>query len=369
MIRTMQLILMLVVASVCTAARAAHNIATPYYAPQSAVVVDGDLGEWDGDYWIELDTVLSGSVEDVVSARYAVRWSQAANLLYVAVEVVDTDHRFAPRRTWERRDAVEISLDAGDHDTAFGPRMGYGQHIIIDGAGLWIATAGPYTVGEDLVIEWAAGLTDDQTLTYEVAIIPYAFYAGWGAVDTLGRMDGDDSVEVALADWAWIGLDVVVASNSRMGFGRLANNAVADKATQGDSLQTWVLVQATHDGLRPGDASGDGIVDDNDVLLLKSNFGMTDGAEWWRGDFDADGDVDLDDYGILTQSMEPPPRRVWPTPPPTPIDPEPVYDFSRWTFPGRSLGDVDRASFGDGRGFDVDRSEFEGRRFEVDRGF
>ena len=368
--RSMQLILMLAVASWCGLARAAHNIATPYYAPHAPVVVDGDLGEWEDDYWIELDTVLSGTVDDVTSARYAVRWDETANLIYVAVEVVDTDHRFGTPGTWAGYDVVEISLDAGLHGLAFGSRMGYGQHIILDGDGQWISSGSKLVVGTDLVDQWAAGPIG-ETLTYEVAIVPYVFYAGWGAVDTERRMASDDSVETVLGNWTWVGLDVVVGSRARRSHGQLANNAVADKADDGGNLQSWLLVWATWDGARPGYASGDGVVDDNDLLILKNNFGITQGAEWWRGDVDGDGDVDLDDYVILQQGKTARPKPVYPDPPtPTlpPIDPEPVFDFSRSAFPDHGFDDG-RFEADTGRGFDVERSEFGDRGFDVDRGF
>ncbi|MFW6146577.1 MAG: hypothetical protein ACOC7R_04510, partial [Planctomycetota bacterium] len=48
----------------------------------------------------------------------------------------------------------------------------------------------------------------------------------------------------------------------------------------------------------PGDADGDGDVDLDDFVILKTTFGddpLTDN----RADFDGDGDVDLDDFVIL----------------------------------------------------------------------
>jgi len=35
--------------------------------------------------------------------------------------------------------------------------------------------------------------------------------------------------------------------------------------------------------------------------LLKDNFGLTEGATWGQGDFNADGVVDLQDFGILKE--------------------------------------------------------------------
>ncbi|MFW6155140.1 MAG: hypothetical protein ACOC95_07990 [Planctomycetota bacterium] len=49
----------------------------------------------------------------------------------------------------------------------------------------------------------------------------------------------------------------------------------------------------------PGDADGDGDVDLDDFVILKTNFGTPAGATQGEGDFDGDGDVDLDDFVIL----------------------------------------------------------------------
>ncbi len=280
--------------SLCAVAWADHDIADPYYAPEAAVTVDGDLGEWAGDTWILLD---EGTAPDVTSAKYAVRWSDADNLIYVAVEVVDTDHQFgASDGAWNGRDIIEISIDAGNHDEYFLPEMGYGQQIIVDGAGTWIDAAWEYPVGTDLVPAWAAG-PDGDTLIYEVAIVPYAFYAGWDATDEYGLMGSDDTVAVDLANGTTIGLDVVAGCKGVDSFAQLANNTVGGKFQQGASQQTWIM-QSTAG--QPGDADGDGDVDLDDFAILKTNFGRTGvTAGAGEGDFDGDGDVDLDDFAIL----------------------------------------------------------------------
>ncbi|MFW6145702.1 MAG: dockerin type I domain-containing protein [Planctomycetota bacterium] len=284
--------------SLCAVAWADHDIADPYYAPEAAVTVDGDLSEWAGDTWIPLD---EGTAPDVTSARYAVRWSEADNVIYVAAEVVDTDHQFgAADGAWNARDIIEISIDAGNHDVYFLSEMGYGQQIIVDGAGTWIDAAWENPVGTDLVPVWSSGPIGD-TLTYEVAIVPYAFYAGWGATDEDELMGSDETVEVDLGDGTTIGLDLVAGCKGVDSFGQLANNTVGGKFQQGASLQTWIMQGA---GGQPGDADGDGDVDLDDFSVLKNNFGrtgVTAGAA--EGDFDGDGDVDLDDFTILKNNF------------------------------------------------------------------
>jgi formylglycine-generating enzyme required for sulfatase activity len=48
-----------------------------------------------------------------------------------------------------------------------------------------------------------------------------------------------------------------------------------------------------------GDADGDGDVDLDDFVILKTNFGVMEAARWNQGNFDGDEDVDLDDFVIL----------------------------------------------------------------------
>jgi len=52
-----------------------------------------------------------------------------------------------------------------------------------------------------------------------------------------------------------------------------------------------------------GDADGDGVVDLDDFVILKQNFGTPAGATWSQGDFNGDGNVDLDDFVILKQNF------------------------------------------------------------------
>ena len=46
-----------------------------------------------------------------------------------------------------------------------------------------------------------------------------------------------------------------------------------------------------------GDANADGAVDLQDFGILKANFGGAGG--WYDGDFNGDGNVDLQDFGLL----------------------------------------------------------------------
>ena len=52
-----------------------------------------------------------------------------------------------------------------------------------------------------------------------------------------------------------------------------------------------------------GDATGDGVVDAADYIVLKRNLGRAGGATRTDGDFDGDGDVDFDDFHVLMSNM------------------------------------------------------------------
>jgi hypothetical protein len=82
------------------------------------------------------------------------------------------------------------------------------------------------------------------------------------------------------------------------------------ESTGGD----WGLLQSASDAGSPrwdaviqrlvpaGDANLDGVVDWNDFLILKANYGMP-GASWQQGNFDGDSAVDAADYEILAQNI------------------------------------------------------------------
>ncbi|MFW6146351.1 MAG: dockerin type I domain-containing protein [Planctomycetota bacterium] len=53
----------------------------------------------------------------------------------------------------------------------------------------------------------------------------------------------------------------------------------------------------------PGDVNGDGTVDLDDFVILKSHFGMVGNAVRCDGDLDGDGDVDLDDFVALKKNF------------------------------------------------------------------
>ena len=55
----------------------------------------------------------------------------------------------------------------------------------------------------------------------------------------------------------------------------------------------------------PGDATGDGTVDVNDLAIVTTNFGQSTGMTWTTGDFTGDGTVDINDLRIVLASFGP----------------------------------------------------------------
>ncbi|MFW6146729.1 MAG: hypothetical protein ACOC7R_05285 [Planctomycetota bacterium] len=269
-----------------------HDIAVAYTAAPGSATVDGDLGEWAAADWIALDEVYSGGPTDVTDARYCLRWSDADNLLYVAVEVTDTEQNLEPAyTTWNGQDDIEVSVDAGNNTAYFEGDMTKGQQIMFGaapGGTDWVIASWGNPVGTDLVPAYAV-VVDGDVIRYEAAIVPYSHYSGWSGDDQQAVVDLAADVE--------LGFDVVAVTKLDDGtYGMLTNNLVGGKFQQGSALQKWVLGTA---GCNPGDADADGDVDLDDFVILKTNFGTTEGTTCDMGDFDGDGDVDLDDFVLL----------------------------------------------------------------------
>ena len=77
-------------------------------------------------------------------------------------------------------------------------------------------------------------------------------------------------------------------------------------STSSDMGGVWIDdVQIVSGGTicNPGDADGDLDVDLDDFVILKNNFGLTEGATCADGDFDGDEDVDLDDFVLLKNAF------------------------------------------------------------------
>ena len=123
MSRAIQCVGVVLVLAVASAALADHDITIPYEAPEGTAVINGVLDDWADATWILLDEDYNAGATDVTSAKYALRWNDAENLLYFAVEVVDTHHvlnLLINRASWDTLDDIEVSIDGGNQHLAFG---------------------------------------------------------------------------------------------------------------------------------------------------------------------------------------------------------------------------------------------------------
>ncbi len=92
-----------------------------------------------------------------------------------------------------------------------------------------------------------------------------------------------------------VGMEPIVVTALPVGVHMITLRVTADDGEQATD-EVVITVQAAP--LRPGDADGDGDVDLDDFVILKSSFGQSPLVDG-RADFDLDGDVDLDDFVIL----------------------------------------------------------------------
>ncbi|NLE36554.1 MAG: hypothetical protein GX621_00855, partial [Pirellulaceae bacterium] len=68
--------------------------------------------------------------------------------------------------------------------------------------------------------------------------------------------------------------------------------------TRAFSLDGVMITQSAYEPI-PGDANGDGVVNEADAKVLASNWGLASGTSWAKGDFDGDGKIDARDAAIL----------------------------------------------------------------------
>ena len=88
------------------------------------------------------------------------------------------------------------------------------------------------------------------------------------------------------------------AWSSRMVFGSTESGAVSN------ANYSFVELAIGGQGLIPGDADGNGIVNEADAAALAANWLKTGGARWKDGDFNDDGNVDDVDAAILASNWQ-----------------------------------------------------------------
>ena len=301
MTRVIQCVGVVLVLAVASAALADHDITIPYEAPEGTVVVNGVLDDWAGATWIPLDEDYTPTVVDITEAAYALKWSSATNRVYVAVTVTDTNQHFEDHWVlWNTQDDVELYIDAGENNTYEGGPGGMGTYATLQdyaqqmtmgyhASGTW--TCFGYDLGPDTAVcPVAVATLSGDTITYEAEFVPFSYYIGFGG-------NALPQAEVTLVADLQIGFDVVVGTLDGAGgsFTMRSNNLVPAKFKYSIGFQTWTLVVGG--AACQADFDGDGDVDLDDFVILKTNFGT--GTTHAEGDADGDGDVDLDDFVIL----------------------------------------------------------------------
>jgi hypothetical protein len=279
--------------------------ATDYSIYSGSATVDGNLGEWTGANWIDMNVNFyseGSGAYDLSGPKWAARWDSATNLIYVAVTGVDAVHKLSTTPvTWNGGDMAEIYIDAGntnqaDYYTGADGAFVYAQQLtfgrgVADGTE-WGVVAGQSTpeheaLNSGVVAAYKSSIVGD-VYSYEMAIKPYEYFI---------FEDPASSTEYVLESGMVIGFDVIMSSQNDAGFGMKCENNIQAKWASAANFADYTLVDAVIN--LPGDANGDGVVNVGDLGILAGNYGTLTGATWAMGDFNGDGAVNVGDLGIL----------------------------------------------------------------------
>jgi hypothetical protein len=205
-----------------------------------APTIDGNLSDWAGAEWINMDQVWSNNGTDpfdLSQAKCAVRWSSATNQIYVAATGVDVDHHFFPAvdattvpptwPEWDGAEQVEIYFDAGNsNNTAYSYDMGWYQTAqqFVGGRTVsgedFIAIGGPSAIMEadkkGIVPGFKTSLEGD-VISYEIALTPYQFLNIQPGYDLSGLAS---STILTLQPGMVVGLDIIMSSVSNDDMGQ-----------------------------------------------------------------------------------------------------------------------------------------------------
>jgi len=208
-----------------------------------------------------------------------------------------------------------VILDGSGSSSDNGPITDYlwsedGRYIGSSAVQVTALTSGAHTIA--LKVTDSTGATGTDTVMITVRSPDLFAVAG----DDIQVTDDDgDGVAVVLLDgsgshhnslpiteYLWtegerlLGFDAATPAVFTVGVHTVALKVTAsDGDTAADTLTVTVLAQSA----TPGDCNGDGAVDLEDFVILKTNFGRDDAAGPTEGDLDGDGAVDLDDFVIL----------------------------------------------------------------------
>ena len=136
----------------------------PYVTPplpimaHGSVTVDGDLTEWAGADWQDVDKFYYMHPQDINSGQMAVKWNSTTGKLYMAVVIEDMNHWFVDGYTnWSFgvSDRLEIFCkgDTNDANEIAGFEGSYGSHYSVRGQ---FYVVGPNSTGSPDT--WGGGL-------------------------------------------------------------------------------------------------------------------------------------------------------------------------------------------------------------------
>jgi len=243
--------------------------------PPANITVDGDLVDWTGHIeWIPLDKTYFGQPDDILNAKFALRWNRHAGKIYAAVIVDDNDHVFTDEYiSWDAGDRIEV-YSQGDAEGGTGfwdpehPNWDSAQQYMTapdTAGGTWATWGNAWPLGPDVGLEYAA-VVDANRIIYEIGVKQF---------DNYGTFSGDPTVETDLHFGHTVGFDIVADTRWTGGFGMLSENLMMDKFKNGDSFAKYVLTDRYSDSLYGpliGDIDRNQVVDISDVYTLAQNW-------------------------------------------------------------------------------------------------
>jgi len=265
----------------CSASPTA-DVPPPFEIYPGSATVDGDLSDWDGALWIAMDQTFYGFPADLTNAKWAARWDDATNRIYMAIKGTDTFHFFNDTYVqWDAQDFVEVYVDADNSDyTPLQPtNYVYAQQWTIGpdaggtydvwGGGEWV-----YIVGSLPAAGYTAAVdVTGDVISYELALPPFElfYYTGTPA-----------NVEVDLEAGLTVGLDVIMgtrysASGQPYDFGMLCENTISNGGKYNDA-STF-----------------------RDYELKAAGAGACGGWGYLEGDLDTDCIVNLADFAMFAE--------------------------------------------------------------------
>jgi hypothetical protein len=200
-----------------------------YEIAYGTATVDGNISEWSGAQWIDLDYPYYNTAPDVSNAQFALRWGDN-NIIYAAVKVDDSDHNFAGSYIgWNMHDHIEVYSQGSALGGGYSSPYEDAQQYIVgaNGSGGQWAVFGDGSSVPTSVMERAVTVDGDM-IYYEIAVKMYNTYPG---------------TEIELAGGTEIGFDVIASSKYSGGFGMLSENDMGSKHNNASMFAHYTLLE------------------------------------------------------------------------------------------------------------------------------